>query len=307
MPFPTLHMGSFGDAVKTLQGALNLWPKSLKPQLGVDGSFGPKTDGKVREFQSRNQLVSDGIVGPMTWASLQPLVDQILGLVGPPKSDLEAGERIAAAANSALSVFGWGGGTVTSNKLSAKIAAAICADSTDPLRPRQGGVSLMSILQVAGAPGVYATRCPTISQAAVNQWQQTTGAATVWRNNNDIPAWCGIFCYYVYRCSGINMGGWVSHQSNMSGNKYRKMTDPAQAFRGCIGVEDGIRSGGRNHHFIVMDNQNGLISSIDGNSFGPIDGDFSTGLKSVIAPKKYNHQRLKGAGAYFLFPDFAKM
>ena len=306
MPFSTVHMGSFGDAVKTLQAALNLWPKSLKPQLTVDGSFGPKTDGKVREFQSGSQLVPDGVVGPLTWQSLQPLVNQILGLVGPPTSDLDAGERIAAAASAALNVFGWGGGTVTPNKVSARIAAAICADPTDPLRPRQGGVALMSILQVAGASGVYAARCPTISQTAVAQWQLTTGPATDWRNKNDIPAWCGIFCYYVYRCAGINMGGWVSHLSNMSGNKYRKMTDPAQAFRGCIGVEDGVRSGGRNHHFIVMANQNGVISSIDGNSFGPIAGIFSTGLKSVIAPKKYSHQRLKG-NVYFLFPDFAKI
>ena len=55
-----------------------------------------------------------------------------------------------------------------------------------------------------------------------------------------------------------------------------------------------------------MDNQNGMISSIDGNSFGPIDGNFTTGLKSVIAPKRYSHQRLKKI-AYFLFPDFSKM
>ena len=45
--------GFVGEAVKTLQAALNLWPQSLKPQLMVDGSFGPKTDGKVREFQSK--------------------------------------------------------------------------------------------------------------------------------------------------------------------------------------------------------------------------------------------------------------
>jgi peptidoglycan hydrolase-like protein with peptidoglycan-binding domain len=302
MPFPTVHLGSFGDAVKTLQGALNLWPQSLKPQLTLDGSFGPKTDGKVREFQSKKQLLPDGIVGPITWQSLQPLVDQLLGLVGPPKSDVDAGERIAAAANAALGVFGWAGGTVTPNKLSARIAAAICADPADPLRPRQGGVALMSVFQIAGAPGVYVMRCPTISKEAAAQWQLTTGEARETRNSIDIPAWCGIFCYYVYRCAGINMGGWINHKSNMSGNKYRKMSDPAQAFRGCIGVEDGIKPGGRNHHFIVMTNQNGVISSIDGNSFGPIDGNFSTGVRSVIAPKTYTHQRLKNASAYFLFP-----
>src|SRR5215204_2734409 len=116
MPYQTLRMGSYGDVVKTLQGALNLWPKSTKGPLTVDGAFGPKTDGKVREFQSGNSLVPDGVVGPMSWNALQPLVDQILSLTGPPKSDLDAGERIAASASSALSVFGWGGGAVVANK-----------------------------------------------------------------------------------------------------------------------------------------------------------------------------------------------
>jgi peptidoglycan hydrolase-like protein with peptidoglycan-binding domain len=298
-------MGSFGDVIKTLQGALNLWTQSTKPQLSVDGAFGPKTDGKVREFQSRSALVPDGVVGPLSWQALQPLVDQILGLAGPPKSDLEAGERIAAAASSALNVFGWGKGTVTPSSLSPKIAAAICADPSIPLRPRQGGVSLLSVFQLAGAGAGYLGRCSTISQEAEKKWQVVSAEATAWRNNNDLPAWCGIFCYYVYRCSGINLGGWVNHGANMAGNTFRKMTNPAQAFKGCIGVEDGIRSGGRNHHFIVMDNSNGVISSIDGNSFGPVDGDFSTGLKSVIAPKTYSHQKLKQNSAYFLFPNLS--
>ena len=305
MPFPMLRMGSFGDVVETLQEALNLWTKSAKPQLDVDGAFGPKTDGKVREFQSRSNLVPDGIVGPASWQALQPLVDQILTLAGPPQSDLEAGERIAAAASSALGVFGWGGAPVVPNKFSLKIAAAICADPTDPLRPRQGGTSLMSIFQLAGAKGVYSGRCPTISQRAVQLWQQTSGDARAARNNEDLPAWCGIFCYYVYRCAGIDLGGWINHNSNVASGKFRKMSDPAQAFRGCIGVEDGINPGGRNHHFIVMQNSEGTISSIDGNSFGPINGDFSAGVKSVIAPKTYSHQKLKQNSAYFLFPNLA--
>src|SRR2546430_17677015 len=93
MQFPMLRMGSFGDVVEALQEALNLWTKSTKPQLDVDGAFGPKTDGKVREFQSRNNLVPDGIVGPASWQALQPLVDQILTLAGPPPRDFWGGGR----------------------------------------------------------------------------------------------------------------------------------------------------------------------------------------------------------------------
>ena len=303
MPFPMLRMGSFGDAVKTLQSALNLWPKSGTAPLAADGAFGPKTDGKVREFQSGNKLVPDGIVGPASWNALQPLVDQILTLAGPPKSDLEAGERIASAASSALNVFGWGGSAAKANKFSIQIAAAICADPSDPLRPRQGGVSLMSIFQLAGAKAIYTQRCPTISAEAEKLWQKNDGGAE--RNNKDLPAWCGIFCYYVYRCAGIDLGGWISHNSNMASGKFRRIFDPAQAFKGCIGVEDGIAAFGRNHHFIVMDNSNGVISSIDGNSFGPVNGDFSGGVRSVIAPKTYSHSKLKQNSAYFLFPNLS--
>jgi peptidoglycan hydrolase-like protein with peptidoglycan-binding domain len=39
-------------------------------RLGVDGIFGPETDGRVRQFQQSNGLVVDGIVGPKTWSKL---------------------------------------------------------------------------------------------------------------------------------------------------------------------------------------------------------------------------------------------
>lgn len=57
----TVKKGSRGDAVKTLQRALNLLD---------DGIFGPLTDEAVREFQMANGLVVDGIVGAKTWAKL---------------------------------------------------------------------------------------------------------------------------------------------------------------------------------------------------------------------------------------------
>lgn len=304
--FPMLKLGSVGEVVKTLQAALNLWPISVRPLLDVDGHFGPLTGGKVREFQTANKLVPDGIVGPLTWESLRPLVDQILKGVTRPQNEIEAGERIVAVAESALATFGWGGAAVTPDPKSIRIAAAVCADPSNPLRPRQGGTSLLTIFQIATAPAIYTARCPTISNAAVGKWQEVSLAATTWRNSNDIPAWCGIFCYYVYRIAGFDLDGWVSHANNVL-KRFRKFADPTMAFRGCIGVEDGIRGGGRNHHFLVIDNQNGLIRSIDGNSFGPVDGDFSQGLKSVIARKSYTHARLRKDLAYFLFPDFTKL
>lgn len=57
----TLKLGSKGEDVKTLQKALN---------ITADGSFGPNTDKAVREFQSKNRLIVDGIVGNSTWKAL---------------------------------------------------------------------------------------------------------------------------------------------------------------------------------------------------------------------------------------------
>lgn len=66
---PTLRQGSRGDAVRTLQIALNRWYPRL-PQLAQDGVFGPNTRARVVYFQHRAGLATDGIVGPRTWAGL---------------------------------------------------------------------------------------------------------------------------------------------------------------------------------------------------------------------------------------------
>jgi hypothetical protein len=309
---PLLQIGSFGENVNTLQSALNLWPDSATLPLAVDSAFGPKTDGKVREYQRSKQLAVDGKVGRQTWESLQHLIDLLLKLVNPPADEARARERIKTVAETALGMFGWQGLNVLPDRNSPKIAAAICADESDPLRPRQGGMSLASIFHVANAGVQYIARCPYITPDAVTKWQESSGAATKWRTDNDLRAWCGIFCYYIYRCAGIDLGGWAMHRVNMWGEKtqdgkiqdpkFHIISNPAQVFKGCIGVEDGVRGGGRNHHFIVIENTGETIRSIDGNAFGPRDGDYSTGYKSVITRKIYTYKKLRANDAYFLFP-----
>lgn len=66
---PTIRLGSTGPAVTLLQETLNRdYP--LYSHLVVDGDFGPATLGVVREFQARDRITVDGVVGPQTWKAL---------------------------------------------------------------------------------------------------------------------------------------------------------------------------------------------------------------------------------------------
>lgn len=65
--YPTIRAGSPATFVKALQERLT----DLGYQLGeIDGKFGPATRTSVVSFQLANDLVSDGIAGPKTWAAL---------------------------------------------------------------------------------------------------------------------------------------------------------------------------------------------------------------------------------------------
>ena len=66
---PTLQRGSQGTAVRELQTLLNQRLGSLP--LTVDGVFGQKTEFAVKVMQYRMFLAEDGIVGSLTWKSLE--------------------------------------------------------------------------------------------------------------------------------------------------------------------------------------------------------------------------------------------
>jgi hypothetical protein len=57
-----LKLGSTGATVIALQKFLG---------LTADGEFGPKTEIAVKEWQTKNKLVVDGVVGPKTLAKMQ--------------------------------------------------------------------------------------------------------------------------------------------------------------------------------------------------------------------------------------------
>jgi peptidoglycan hydrolase-like protein with peptidoglycan-binding domain len=94
---PVIRLGSLGESVKTLQAALNLWSARNESRLVIDGFFGLSTNSKVREYQRANELAPDGVVGPVTWESLEPLVDHVVATMPVTTSELEAGARIVLA------------------------------------------------------------------------------------------------------------------------------------------------------------------------------------------------------------------
>jgi peptidoglycan hydrolase-like protein with peptidoglycan-binding domain len=67
-----LRTGARGENVRTLQHLLRHHGLALT----VDRIFGPRTEGRVREFQRGHRLVVDGIVGKQTWSALIVTVAQ---------------------------------------------------------------------------------------------------------------------------------------------------------------------------------------------------------------------------------------
>jgi hypothetical protein len=70
-PMPTLHIGSTGDVVTSLQtvltnGAQGQWGTAPRAS---DGNFGPDTQASVKAFQTWAGITADGVVGDSTWSA----------------------------------------------------------------------------------------------------------------------------------------------------------------------------------------------------------------------------------------------
>lgn len=63
----SLKKGSKGEFVQQMQEML----KKLGYNISTDGAFGPGTEKAVLEFQKKNNLKADGIVGSITWTMMQ--------------------------------------------------------------------------------------------------------------------------------------------------------------------------------------------------------------------------------------------
>lgn len=70
-PDPVLRLKSYGASVFELQQMLN----KTGANLVTDGKFGQKTQTAVMQFQRKNSLAVDGVVGNQTWAKLREIVE----------------------------------------------------------------------------------------------------------------------------------------------------------------------------------------------------------------------------------------
>lgn len=66
MAYSTIRKGTSNEDVKTWQDFL----KSQNYNIATDGIFGNETDNATRDWQTKNGLTADGIVGKNTWASM---------------------------------------------------------------------------------------------------------------------------------------------------------------------------------------------------------------------------------------------
>jgi peptidoglycan hydrolase-like protein with peptidoglycan-binding domain len=83
--YPTLRQGSKGSTVVFLQkNLISLgYGSTLSPE-GADGVFGSKTTRAVRDFQMKNALTVDGVVGTNTWnkiISLAPPENVLVNMI----------------------------------------------------------------------------------------------------------------------------------------------------------------------------------------------------------------------------------
>jgi len=276
-----LRRGSRGDDVIVLQRVLNSAGKSRFSNLADDGMFGPKTSQRVYEFQTANQLSADGIVGDKTWSQLDLIVKIIDHLVNqiPPEKEQAMRQRIADFAMHYQLKLGWrASDRVGSPASSFRIAANHAADgwkfdphahppqqtSRNDLRLRQGGLALATIFKFAWPNRASRNSPLNISTRAVKNYALGIGS----RNDFDIESWCGVFAMYVYRTAGIDVK-WNAHANKFKGVIGR----PPQ--KGDLGVSGfgSADTGGRNHHFIVINVAGGIAQTIEGNMVKKIGGE----------------------------------
>ena len=67
---PPLHVDYFGRSHNSTVPDVRTWQQQMKNRgwnIGVDGAYGPQSEGVCKQFQAEKKLGVDGLVGPQTW------------------------------------------------------------------------------------------------------------------------------------------------------------------------------------------------------------------------------------------------
>jgi peptidoglycan hydrolase-like protein with peptidoglycan-binding domain len=67
-PDPHCHSGFYSND----RGPITIWQAQMSNRgwtIGVDGQYGPQSEGVCRSFQAEKGLAADGLCGPQTWAT----------------------------------------------------------------------------------------------------------------------------------------------------------------------------------------------------------------------------------------------
>lgn len=248
----TLRFGSVGDDVRTLQNGLNVLVASW-PALETDGIYGPKTTARVREFQSGNGLVPDGVVGPLSWTKFFELLDQATQGGVPTLPETPPSGALDMYRGLILTIAKQHEGIVDFSQL---------------IGGRPMGIDfLIQMFQIAA--GVTLTDANFIDSKTKGWTQQP------WVSSPDEQrkSWCGIFCVYCYKMAGFSASwDFVSGRPNgpfqLNGWSPDFVAKIQPADIGCVQT--------KSHHFLIESVDSGKLppmTTIDGNQeWGQIIG-----------------------------------
>ena len=183
----TLYWGSSGTEVTKVQALLNKWGYYRGP---VDGYYSGKTFQAVKDFQRKNGLTVDGVVGPSTWAALGlPSARQQVPTVGGVSRGIDDRSNVTLLARVIE-------GEAADEPYVGKVAVAAVI-----LNRVQSGVFPTSLAGVVYQPNAFESvtngqfnrpvsdEALRAAQQAISGWDPTGGALFFWNPFKPVSSW----------------------------------------------------------------------------------------------------------------------
>lgn len=249
------RIGDTGSTVTFLQQRLNA--KGF--HVTVDGTFGPGTESVVEQFQASCGLSADGVVGPLTWNSLQAT-----GHVSAP-ADVLTEQRLALTSRIPLN-------TPASIRSVLEVAILQLGKKEIP-DGSNGGPALAHIVDEGGdgkPPSAYYTH-----------WGITDPSIL-----KSMPPWCAIFVCWALReglgaqdWKHIPFGDWFGGASQIEDwakkqGCWHSITDTVHALpvgavftisREKSGSDAATATGAGHVGLVICDNGDGSVTTVEGN------------------------------------------